>query len=68
MAERERRCKLGGAFGDSEREKWTHAIKAKAGRSADVRGRMGSQVGKGIAANKAAGSKGGIRRQGSKRG
>ena len=59
---------MGKAFVDPEREKWAQALKAKDARSAGVRGRMGSQVGKGIAPNKAAGSKGGIRRQGSKRG
>ena len=51
----------------SDREKWENALKAK-GTGVPTRGRMGVQGGKGIAPNKAAGSKGGIRRQGSKRG
>ncbi|MBR5259102.1 MAG: hypothetical protein IKV48_01270 [Eggerthellaceae bacterium] len=55
---------------ETEREQWARALRAKgsACSSGMARGRMGSQGGKGIAPNKAAGSKGGIRRQGSKRG
>lgn len=59
---------MGGKLDETQRQKWASALKAKGGRACDVRGRMGSQAGKGIAPNKAAGSKGGIRRQGSKRG
>lgn len=59
---------MASGFGESEREKWANALKAKRGAPSGPRGRMGSQTGKGIAPNKAAGSKGGIRRQGSKRG
>ncbi|MBQ9954297.1 MAG: hypothetical protein IJO87_02575 [Eggerthellaceae bacterium] len=53
---------------ESEREKWANALKAKGGAVGAPRARLGAQGGKGIAPNKAAGSKGGIRRQGSKRG
>lgn len=54
-----------------ERQRWAAALRAKnasvrAGSLGGVQGGRGS--GKGIAPNKAAGSKGGIRRQGSKRG
>lgn len=52
----------------NERLKWENALKAKGGAGSVPRARMGVQGGKGIAPNKAAGSKGGIRRQGSKRG
>jgi len=54
-----------------ERQRWAAALRAK---NASVRaGALGGMKGgqssaKGIAPNKAAGSKGGIRRQGSKRG
>ena len=55
-------------FESTERQRWESAVKAKG----EVRLRAGShanlRAGKGIAPNKAAGSKGGIRRQGSKRG
>lgn len=53
---------------ESEREKWVNALKAKGAAAGVPRARLGAQGGKGIAPNKAAGSKGGIRRQGSKRG
>ena len=54
-----------------DRQRWAAALRAKnahvrAGFSGGVQGGRGG--GKGIAPNKAAGSKGGIRRQGSKRG
>ena len=58
---------MGALRNGSDREKWENALKAK-GTGVPTRGRMGVQGGKGIAPNKAAGSKGGIRRQGSKRG
>lgn len=54
-----------------DRRRWAAALReknapARAGFSGGVQGGRGG--GKGIAPNKAAGSKGGIRRQGSKRG
>lgn len=62
---------MAGKVQDDERQRWAAALRAK-----NASMRMGSMVaaqggrcgGKGIAPNKAAGSKGGIRRQGSKRG
>lgn len=63
-------------FASNDREKWENALKAAkvtaSGASGSARSGgaylRGAQGGKGIAPNKAAGSKGGIRRQGSKRG
>ena len=53
-------------FNETERERWNAALKAK--NSAKPQHAMGKQVGKGIGPNKACGHKGGICRQGSKRG
>jgi|GEM_PF-868523 len=53
-------------FNDSQRERWNAALKAKQGGKPHQA--MGKQVGKGIGPNKACGHKGGICRQGSKRG
>lgn len=50
---------------DPNKELWTRALKA---RSQKPHKALGTQPGKGIGPNKASGRKGGIRRQGSKRG
>lgn len=55
-------------FESNQREQWAKALKAKDVGHLRLAMRSGTQGGKGIAPNKAAGSKGGIRRQGSKRG
>ena len=50
---------------DPQKDMWAKALKAKGGRPQKA---MGCQPGKGIGPNKACGHKGGISRQGSKRG
>lgn len=57
---------MGASFNSSERERWQAALKAKGGNR--PHSAMGKQTGKGIGPNKACGHKGGICRQGSKRG
>ena len=48
-----------------QKELWANALKAKGGRPQKA---LGTQPGKGLGPNKACGHKGGISRQGSKRG
>ena len=56
---------MGRPIDPTERERWQAALKARSGRPQPT---MGKQCGKGIGPNKACGHKGGISRQGSKRG
>jgi len=55
-------------FESTERQRWESALKAKGEQRLRAGSHANLRAGKGIAPNKAAGSKGGIRRQGSKRG
>jgi hypothetical protein len=58
---------MGRAVDPAERERWNAALRAKS--AGKPQGALGRQVsGKGIGPNKACGHKGGICRQGSKRG
>ena len=58
---------MGAPLNPSERERWREALQAKRGGNRPQMA-MNKQGGKGIGPNKACGHKGGICRQGSKRG